>query len=107
MRHLRIDGESIPALLDHLKNPTNVIRHRARIELSERNTDEVIQETQKWLKQFDPNNKDHAHHLLEALWIHQQHNVVNGELLGQVLASPENHAKIAAKTVEQFWAKKL
>ena len=107
MKHVKIDGESIPTLLNHLKNPTNIIRHRARIELSERNTDEVIKETQKWLKQFDPKNKDHAHHILEALWIHQQHNVVNGELLEQVLSSPENHAKIAAQTVKQFWAKKL
>ena len=107
MKHVKIDGEPIPALLDHLKNPTYVIRHRARIELSERDTDAVIKETQKWLKQFDPKNKDHAHHLLEGLWIHQQHNVVNGELLEQVLGSPENHAKIAAKTVKQFWAKKL
>ncbi|HAW99526.1 MAG TPA: hypothetical protein DCX67_13415, partial [Opitutae bacterium] len=107
MKPVKIDGEPIPALLDHLKNPTYVVRHRARIELSERNTDDVIRETEKWLKQFDAKNKAHAHHFLEALWIHQQHNVVNGELLGKVLASPENHAKIAAKTVEQFWAKKL
>ncbi|MBT3635855.1 MAG: hypothetical protein HN531_02875, partial [Opitutae bacterium] len=107
MKHVNIDGEPIATLLNHLKNPTNVIRHRARIELSERDTDEVIKETQKWLKQFDPKNKDHAHHLLEGLWIHQQHNVVNKKLLDQVLNSPENHAKIAAKTVEQFWAKKL
>jgi len=107
MKHVKIDGEPISTLLYHLKNPTNVIRHRARIELSERDTDEVIKETQKWLKQFDPNNKDHAHHLLEALWIHQQHNVVNKQLLDQLLGSPENHARIAAKTVAQFWAKKL
>jgi glucose/arabinose dehydrogenase/lysophospholipase L1-like esterase len=107
MKHVKIDGEPIATLLNHLKNPTNIIRHRARIELSERDTDDVIKETQKWLKQFDPKNKAHAHHLLEALWIHQQHNVVNKKLLDQVLGSPENHAKIAAKTVEQFWAKKL
>ena len=107
MKHVNIDGEPIPTLLNHLKNPTNIIRHRARIELSERKTEDVIKETQKWLKQFDPKNKAHAHHLLEALWIHQQHNVVNKKLLDQVLGSPENHAKIAAKTVEQFWSKKL
>lgn len=107
MKHVMIDGEPIRTLLDHLKNPTNVIRHRARIELSERKTEDVIKETRKWLKQFDPKNKDHAHHMLEGLWVHQQHNSPNKELLEQVLSSPENHAKIAAKTVEQFWAKKL
>ena len=107
MKHVNVDGQPIATLLDILKNPTNIIRHRARIELSERDTKEVIAATEKWLKQFDSSNKDHAHHILEGLWIHQQHNVVNKELLEQVLKSPVNHAQIAAKTVQQFWSKKL
>jgi len=107
MKHVDIDGEPIEKLLDHLKNPTNIIRHRARIELSERNSGEVIAAAQKWVKQWDPKNKDHAHHILEALWLHQQHNVVNKKLLEQVLNSPVNHARIAAKTVEQYWKPKL
>jgi len=107
MKHVKVDGQPIATLLDLLKNPTNIIRHRARIELSERDTKEVIAATKKWLKQFDSSNKDHAHHILEGLWIHQQHNVVNKELLEQVLKSPVNHAQIAAKTVQQFWSNKL
>ena len=27
------------------------------------------------MKQFDPKKKEDAHHLLEALWLFQQHNV--------------------------------
>jgi glucose/arabinose dehydrogenase/lysophospholipase L1-like esterase len=107
MKHVKVDGQPIATLLDLLKNPTNIIRHRARIELSERDTKEVIAATEKWLKQFDSSNKDHAHHILEGLWIYQQHNVVNKELLEQVLKSPVNHAQIAAKTVQQFWSNKL
>ncbi len=107
MPHINIDGEPIDKLLDHLKNKTNIIRHRARIELSERNTAEVIAATNKWLKQWDSGNKDHAHHILEALWLHQQHNVVNKKLLEQVLGSPVNHAQIAAKTVQQYWRDRL
>ena len=41
--------------------------------------------------------------MLEALWVHQQHNVRNGKLLGIVLNSPEPHAQIAAKTVQHLW----
>lgn len=97
-----IDGQPIPALLDNLKSPVDGIRHRTRIELSERDSKEVIAATQAWIKQFDPTKKEDAHHLLEALWLHQQHNVKNPELLQLVLNSPEPHARIAAKTVQHY-----
>lgn len=97
-----IDGQPIPALLENLKSPVDGIRHRTRIELSERDSREVIAATHEWIKQFDPNKKEDAHHLLEALWLHQQHNVKNPELLQLVLNSPEPHARIAAKTVQHF-----
>ena len=98
-----IDGEPISALLNNLKSPVDGIRHRTRVELSERDSKEVIAATKEWLKQFDPENKEHAHHFLEALWLHQQHNVRDMTLLNQVLNSPEPHAQIAAKTVQHFW----
>lgn len=98
-----IDGQPISALLDNLKSPVDGIRHRTRVELSERDSKEVIAATTDWLKQFDPQSKDDAHHLLEALWLHQQHNVKDFGLLEQVLNSPEPHARIAAKTVQHFW----
>ncbi len=98
-----IDGQPITALLENLKSPVDGIRHRTRIELSERDSQEVIAATKEWIKQFDPQKKEDAHHLLEALWLHQQHNVKNPELLQLVLNSPEPHARIAAKTVQHFW----
>ncbi|MBI3880874.1 MAG: ThuA domain-containing protein [Verrucomicrobia bacterium] len=98
-----IAGQPIPALLENLKHPTDGVRHRTRIELSGRETKEVIAATQTWMKQFDPNKKEDAHPLLEALWLHQQHNVRNTALLAQLLKSPEPHARIAAKTVEHLW----
>ncbi len=98
-----IDGQPIPALLENLKHPTDGVRHRTHIELSERDTKEVIAATQAWMKQFDPNKKEDAHNLLEALWIHQQHNVRNIELLGQLQKSPELHARNAANVVQHLW----
>jgi putative membrane-bound dehydrogenase-like protein len=99
-----IDGEPIPALLENLKSPVDGIRHRTRVELSERDTKEVIAATKKWVRQFDPTKKEDAHPLLEALWLHQQHNVKNTGLLNQLLLqSPEPHARIAAATVKHFW----
>jgi len=101
--HVSIDGRPIPELLAALEHPIDGIRRRARVELSEHDSAEVITATEGWLQQFDPRQADHAHHFLEALWVHQQHNVVNRDLLALVLNSPEPHARVAARTVEQFW----
>ena len=99
-----IDGQPIPALLENLKSPVDGVRHRTRIELSERDTKDVIAETKKWVKQFDPNKKEDSHPMLESLWLYQQHNVKNVGLLNQILLqSPEPHARIAAATVKHFW----
>ncbi len=98
-----IDGQPVAALLENLKHPADSVRHRTRVELSERDSKEVIAATQDWMKQFDPAKPGHAHHLLEALWVHQQHNTRNPELLGQLLKSPEPHARIAAATVQHLW----
>ncbi len=98
-----IDGEPIGKLLDNLKHPVDGVRYRTRIELSERPTGEVIRELEKWTVQFDPGSRKDAHHLLEALWLHQQHNVRNPQLLAALLKSPEPHARRAAGTVQHFW----
>ena len=100
---VKIDGQPIAALLENLKHPVNGVRHRTRVELSARDSDAVIAATQEWIKDFDPNDEKEAHHLLEALWLHQQHNVRNDELLNTLLNSDIMHAALAAETVQHFW----
>ena len=100
---VKIDGEPIEKLLANLMHPVDSVRHRTRVELSERDSSAVIKATQEWMKQFDPKNKEHAHHLLEALWVHQQHNHRNGRLLNQLLKSSHPHARVAALTVQHHW----
>ena len=102
-KSVKIDGQPIENLLDNLKHPVDGVRHRTRVELSERNTDEVIKATQRWIQQFDPQKKEDAHHLMEALWVHQQHNRRNGRLLNDMLKSPHPHARMAALTVQHHW----
>ncbi len=98
-----IDGQPIGILLTNLMHPVDGVRHRTRVELSERDSSEVIKATQEWMKQFDPKKKEDAHHLLEALWVHQQHNHRNNRLLNQMLKSPDRHARMAALTVQHHW----
>ena len=98
-----IDGQPIPALLELLKEPEDNVRTRAKIELDKHDTKEVIPAVQKWAKQFDAKKAEDAHHLLEALWVHQWHNVVNEPLLRTLLASPEPRARAQAVRVLGYW----
>jgi mono/diheme cytochrome c family protein/lysophospholipase L1-like esterase/glucose/arabinose dehydrogenase len=98
-----IHGQPIPALLDALKHPIDGVRERARTELDGRDVATVMPALREWIKQFDPKKAEHAHHLLEALWYHQRHNMRDEALLTAVLESPEPHARIAAATVKHFW----
>lgn len=101
--HVAIHGEPISELLKVLEHPINGIRRRARVELSARNTAQVIAAAEEWLSTLDPQSEDDAHHMLEGLWLYQQHNVVNRDLLAMVLNSPVAHARIAARTVQYMW----
>ncbi|HEY8506385.1 MAG TPA: HEAT repeat domain-containing protein, partial [Gemmataceae bacterium] len=98
-----VAGEPVAKLLDLLKEPEDRVRYRARIELSGRDTKEVIAAVRDWVGKLDEDDPDHEHHLLEALWVHQQHNVVNEGLLRRVLASPEFRARAAATRVLGYW----
>lgn len=99
----KIYGEPIENLLDLLKEHENRVRSRARAELSDRNTDAVIAAVAAWVATLDDKHPEHQQHLLEALWVHQQHNVVNEELLRGVLRSPDYRARAAATRVLCYW----
>ncbi len=98
----KINGQPIEALLDLLKEPENDVRTRAKIELDKHDSKQVIAAAQKWVKQFDPKKVEDAHHILEALWVHQWHNVVNTDLINTVFASPEPRARAQAVRVALY-----
>lgn len=100
---VKITGASLAQLTRNLEHPIDGVRHRTRIELSGRETKEAIAATKSWIAQYDPKSRADAHYFLEALWVHQQHNVIDEDLLDIVLESPEPHARHAAKTVEHLW----
>ncbi len=104
---VKIVGEPIEKLLDLLKSPEDRVRSRVRIELSNRTTQEVVRATEEWIARLDKSDTDYEHHLVEALWIHQQHNVVNEQLIHRVLQSPDHRARAAATRVVSYWAERL
>ncbi len=98
-----IAGEPIEKLLDVLKEPEDRVLYRARIELSGRDSGEVVAATQKWLAALDKSMPSYEHLAMEALWLHQHHNVVNTALLEQMLQSPDFHVRAAAVRVLVAW----
>ena len=103
----KIDGEPIPALLELLKRGENQIRNLAKIELGKRDSAAVIAAVKTWVAGLDKNSPDYAHHLTEALWVHQWHNVVNADLLAQLLRSPSADARAAAARVISYWRERV
>ena len=99
----KIDGAPIPALLALLEEPENQIREWAKIELGKRDSSQVIAAIKDWTAKLDKSDPAYEHHLMEALWIHQWHNVVNGDLLKRMLQSPEPRARAAAGRVLCYW----
>jgi putative heme-binding domain-containing protein len=100
---VKVAGESIERLLDLLKDSEDRVRHRARIELGGRDTDQVLAAAQKWTAALHDKDANYEHNLLEALWLHQSHNVVNEALLKRMLRSPDFHARAAATRVLCYW----
>ncbi len=96
---VKLDKASTADVVATLASPTLAERYRARLEITGRNSDEVIAAVKDWVKQFDAKNPEHARHLVEALWVHQQHRRPNDALLTALLGSPVSDARAAAVRV--------
>jgi azurin len=92
-------GQPVPRLLDLLKEPEDRVRYRAKIELSGRDTREVLAALQTWIAALDPRDAAFDHHLLEALWVQQWHNRVDEALLKRALRSSNPSSRAAATRV--------
>lgn len=92
-------GKSVPELLEQLKTYEPRTRDRARRELRDRQTAEVIAAVGEWTAKLDPRSADYEHHLLEALWVEQGHHAVNLDLLKKLLRAQMGAARAAATRV--------
>jgi len=98
-----IAGQPVEELLKVLGHPIERIRYRTRIEISGRKTEEVIKATKSWLAGKNGDSESGIRSMLEGLWIHQQHNVLNLELLDQLLGCNDHRARAAATRVLSHW----
>jgi glucose/arabinose dehydrogenase len=103
LKPAKIDGQPVAALLDLLKEPENDVRTRVKIELGKHESAEVTAAVKKWAAKLDPSDPAYEHQMMEALWVHQWHNIVDEELLKRMLRSPDYHARAAATRVLCYW----
>lgn len=99
----RIHGQPIETQLEYLKAYEDRTRYWARLALREQPTDAVVRALRTWVGGLDSTDADHEHHLLEALWVFQHHDVVEAPLLRRLLEAKEFRARAAAVRVLQHW----
>jgi glucose/arabinose dehydrogenase/azurin len=103
----KIHGQPVEKLLDLLKEPEDMTRELAKVELSTHDPKTVAAAAKEWADKLDKSDKEYAHHLLEALWVHQWNNVVDVELLNRVLASEDGRARAQAARVLGYWRDRI
>ncbi|MSR47542.1 MAG: hypothetical protein EXS13_10860 [Planctomycetes bacterium] len=93
-----VAGEPVEALIALLEEPENRVRYRARIELSGRESSAVVAAARKWARSRPAGEAGDAARL-EALWVMQEHGVVEEPLLDALLKSGDARVRAAAVRV--------
>ena len=99
----KIHGQPISALLELLKSSENSTRELAKVELSKHDSNDVITAVNFWSQSLDKTDPDFEHQMMEALWVHQWHNIVNVDLLDRMLDSTDSRAAASAARVLCYW----
>lgn len=94
---------SIKELLDQLKIYEDRVRYRARIQLREFKTEEVLPILGEWIKDLNSNDPEFEQHLLEGLWVYQQFHQPNEQLLDDLLKAQSKDVRAAATRVLFYW----
>lgn len=91
-------------LLDRLKIYENRERYRVRSRLSELPATEVLPAVEEWLNGLDAEDPEYEQHQLEALWVYQQFNEPQEELLNRLLEAADPYVRTAAARVLYYWS---
>jgi mono/diheme cytochrome c family protein/glucose/arabinose dehydrogenase len=103
----KVDGTTIPELLENLKLPEYRTRYRTRRELREYPATAVLPELKKWISQLDKNAPQYEKLLLEALWVSWGQNKVDQPLLRQLIKAKDYRIRAAAVEVVRFAGNEL
>ncbi|RCS56172.1 azurin [Bremerella cremea] len=99
----QIADQPIEALLELLKEPEYRTRYRVRRELRNHDPDKVSAAVDTWISELDENDPNYSHNMLEGLWVKQNLDVVDTELLKRMLTDGDFRARAAATRVLCYW----
>ena len=107
LKPLKLKGKPIAEVCQAFLTKENGTRYRARLELSGRETGDVITAIGNWSQTLNPAKPDEAQALLECLWVCEEHRVPNSELLAKVFSAAEPRVRAAAIRTLGHWGTKV
>ncbi|MEZ6067511.1 MAG: GDSL-type esterase/lipase family protein [Planctomycetaceae bacterium] len=99
----QIAAASIEELLELLKRPEYRVRYWAKRELRDRDSREIARALDRWVAALDRDDPRFRHHQLEAVWLYRGIDEVRQDLLRDLLACNDHHARAAAVEQLRFW----
>ena len=94
-------------ILPLLMSPEDRTRYRARRELQQRESGEVLGAVHEWLGKRPDGRSATEEELLAALWLHQSHDHLDEGLLRELLEAQRFQVRAAAVRVLSFWVDRL
>lgn len=105
---VKMKDKPIGEVCQNFFSRTNSVRYRARLELSGRETEDIIREVNAFAENLNPANAayehDEAQALLESLWVFEEHRVPNMDLLRKTFQAAEPRVRAAAIRTLGHWA---
>jgi glucose/arabinose dehydrogenase/azurin len=102
-----ISKQSIAQLLENMKVHEDRFRYRSRAQIREKKAENVLPELKKWTAALDKNDPQYEHNLLEGLWLYQDFNVVEPNILKSLLHAKEPLARAAATKLLLYWRDRI
>ncbi|MBE9461542.1 PVC-type heme-binding CxxCH protein [Dyadobacter subterraneus] len=107
LKRVDVSRQSVPELLDNLKIYEDRMRYRSRAQIRQKNASDVLPALKKWVSALDKNDKEFEHNLLEALWLYQDFDVVEENILKTLLNAKQYQARAAATKVLLNWRNRV
>lgn len=107
----KMKGKPISEVCANFFAAENGTRYRARLELSGRESSDIVEQVGAFADSLDPKKsspgRDEAQALLECLWVFEEHRVPNMELVEKVFLAQEPRVRAAAIRTLGHWAGKV
>lgn len=111
MKPAKMKGKPIAEVCENFFSPANSVRYRARLELSGRDTDDIVKQVAEFASELSPSNatkgRNEAQALLECLWVFEEHRIPTMSLLKVVFQAEEPRVRAAAIRTLGHWGTKI